>query len=520
LAVTVEQIMNLEDISSVAKLVAGHGGIKNQVTFVTISEAPDFYQWVYGGEFVLSTLYAFKDYPELRAPAYRELAKRGVSAVAIKTKRFYDEIPADLIEIANEYNMPLFEVERETKFRQIIQAITAELNNEQTNLLKEVERHYQELAEAALIGADYDQLVRGFGRRRKCNVLCFRADNLLVGSYVPKAREMDIAVVQDQIVAYQRQFGEIMQNITLAGWHVFPCITRGQAIGYLMIADPSPLTEKFALMAKQLTTFLTLKLIDQLDMEQRTLTALFDDILFKHNLMEDELRERLALHGLKRTGFYRVVVVQQANKISDVADDSNFRTFCGKIRMALGEALLINKPDETIFIAAGLQTDGAALLADFKKLDSEIVTNGAPFCIGIGPAVANAREIHSSYLIAQSTLRAGTAFEQGGIHYYSEFLARILLLRTTDTSENRYLQEMVIAPLLAQDLRYNTQLVHSLGALIFADDLETAASALFVHINTVRYRLNKIKQLTGYDFFTAKGRYTLTTAYLMYRFIK
>jgi purine catabolism regulator len=510
--------MNLEDISRVAKLVAGHGGIKNHVTFVTISEAPDFYQWVYGGEFVLSTLYAFKDYPELRAPAYRELAKRGVAAIAIKTKRFFDEIPADLIEIANEYDLPLFEVERETKFRQIIQAITAELNNEQTNLLTEVERHYQELAEVALVSGDFDQLIRGFGRRRKCSVLCFRSDYKLLGSYPSKVNDADIATIAAELDAYQLEFGEIRQNTTVAGWHVFPCVTRGQAIGFLVIADSSPLSEKLTLMAKQLTTFLTLKLIDQLDMEQRTLTALFDDILFKQNLKEDELRERLALHGLKRTGFYRVVIVREAQQSTDVANNGLFRTACAKIRSVLGEALLINKQDEAIFIAAGQQVDCSAPPVWSKQLGAEILSNQAPYCIGIGPSVALAGEIHSSYLIAQSTTRAGAAFHQGGLHYYSEFLARILLLSSIDTAENNYLHSMVTAPLLAQDQRYNTQLMKTLGALIFADDLEAAAATLFVHINTVRYRLNKVKQLTGYDFFAAKGRYTLTTAYLMYRF--
>ena len=78
----------------------------------------------------------------------------------------------------------------------------------------------------------------------------------------------------------------------------------------------------------------------------------------------------------------------------------------------------------------------------------------------------------------------------------------------------------MIEPLLAQDQRYNTQLLQTLGALIFADDLEAAAASLYVHINTVRYRLNKIKQLTGYDFFSAKGRYTITTAYLMHCFTR
>ena len=216
MTVTVEQIMNLEEIAQVAKLVAGHGGIKNQITFVTISEAPDFYQWVSGGEFVLSTLYAFKDHPEWRAPAYRELAQRGIAAIGIKTRRFVDEIPAELIQIADEYNLPLFEIERETKFRQIIQAITAELNNQQTNLLLEVERHYKELAEVALVSGDFEKYLRTFGRRRKCGVFCFRSDFRLLGSYPGNIRDDEAAAIYKELIAKNPGDKRILMNAVAA----------------------------------------------------------------------------------------------------------------------------------------------------------------------------------------------------------------------------------------------------------------------------------------------------------------
>lgn len=518
MSVTVERIMELEDIAQVARLVAGHGGISNQISFVTISEAPDFYQWVSGGEFVLSTLYAFKDQPELRAPAYKELAQRGVAAIGIKTKRFIDEIPADLIEIANEYNVPLFEIERETKFRQIIQAITAELNNDQTNLLLEIERHYKELAEVALISGDFDQLIRGFGRRRKGDVLCFRSDFKLLGSYPSNVQAAETDTVKEELAAYLSNSGELLQSATICGRHVFPCVRGGQTIGYLVLSGPEPLNNKFLLMAKQLTTFLTLKLIDQMDMDQRTLTALFDDILYKQKLNEDELRERLALHGLKQAGSYRVVVVRAGENETDICQSPLFRSYCAKLRTVLSEPLLINKPDEAVFIASGQQPDESSAPGWIKQLGTDSLTGTTALCIGVGPAVALAKDIHSSYLIAKSTVKAARSFQQGGLHYYSDFLARILLLRSNDTPEQKYLLSMVIAPLETQDQRYNTQLIQTLGALIFADDLESAAASLYVHINTVRYRLGKVKQLTGYDFFSAKGRYTLTTAYLMYCF--
>ena len=518
MTVTVEQIMNLEEIAQVAKLVAGHGGIKNQITFVTISEAPDFYQWVSGGEFVLSTLYAFKDHPEWRAPAYRELAQRGIAAIGIKTRRFVDEIPAELIQIADEYNLPLFEIERETKFRQIIQAITAELNNQQTNLLLEVERHYKELAEVALVSGDFEKYLRTFGRRRKCGVFCFRSDFRLLGSYPGNIRDDEAAAIKEEVAAYDRQFGETLEYAVISDRHVFPCVRRGQAIGYLVLNDPAPLNEKYLLMAKQLTTFLTLKMIDQLDSEQKSLTALLDDILYKHNLSEEGVRERLALYGLKQAGFYRAVIVREGHKETDVSQSQLFRDCCSKIRTVLGEALLVQKPDEAIFIASVQQPDGSAPPGWIKQLGAEFFSGEFPLAVGIGPSVAQATEIHSSYLIAKSTIKAGSAFQPGGLHHYPDYLARILLLRSKDTPEQKYLLSLVIEPLLAQDQRYNTQLLQTLGALIFADDLEAAAAVLYVHINTVRYRLNKVKQLTGYDFFSARGRYTITTAYLMYCF--
>lgn len=515
-AVTVEQIMELETISQVARLVAGHGGIKNRITFVTIAEAPDFYEWVSGGEFVLSTLYAFKDHPELRAPAYTELAKRGVAAIGIKIKRFFDEIPADIIAIANQYNVPLFEVTRETTFREIIQAITAELNNEQTNLLMEVERHYKELAEIALISGDFDQFIRGFGRRRKCSILCLQANYKSLGSYPNDMHDDVTDGIKDAIFSYQQEHGEILQYITIKGMHVFPCVMRGQALGFLVLADADLLNEKYMLMAKQLTTFLTLKLMDQLDMEQKTLVALLDDILFKHNLNEEELRERLALHGLKRKRLYRVVIIRDRNENAQVVQSTLFRTLCNKMRTVLGDALLIMKTDEATLIVADQEPDEAAPPNWIKQLGEEVLDEKFPLDIGIGPAVANASEIHSSYHIAQSATKAGKAFEQGGVLYYWDFLARLLLLRAKDTSEQKYLLSMITEPLRAQDQRYNTQLLPTVGALIFADDLEAAAAALFVHINTIRYRLHKVKLLTGYDFFTAKGRYVITTAYLMH----
>lgn len=516
MAVTVGKVMEIEAFSQTATLVAGNDGINNVITYVTVTEVPDFYEWVTGGELVLTTLYAFQDRKDELILAYTELAKRGVAAFGVKVHRYFESIPVDIIAIANEYHIPLFEIKRETKFREVIQAISAELNNLQTNILIEVEGHYKELAKAALLSGDFTEYIRGFGRRKGGSVYCFQADLKLLGSYQKSSMGNAAQDVREKLQQYFLNQKEVLDTVEYDGLHIFPCVTRGQALGYLVIVDADRLSEKHMLMASQLTTFLTMKLIDQLETEQKMLTSLLDEILYKRNLSEEELRERLVLHGLKHQHMYQVIIVQERDETDLPLPTSQIRIYCNKIKELLRDAIIIVKTNETVIIGVNEQPDDANPPRWLKNLGNDVFSDSFPVVVGIGPSVANAKDIQSSYQIAKSTIKAGHVFGHGGVLYYAHFLARILLLRSVGTPEQEYLLSNIINPLVDQDKRYNTQILPTIEATMFADDLEQAATALFVHTNTIRYRLNKIKSITGHDFFTARGRYVITTAYLVY----
>jgi purine catabolism regulator len=520
MAVTVKKVMEIEAFSESVTLIAGHAGINNVITYVTVSETPDFYEWVSGGEFVLTTLYAYKDRQDLQVVNYTELAKRGIAAFGVKVQRFVETIPQDLIDIANSYQVPLFAIRRETKFREIIQTITAELNNYQTNILLEVESHYKELAKVALVSGDFNEYIRGFGRRAGSSVYCFQADLKLLGSYQKSSLGNAAQAVREKLEQYILWQEEVLNPVDYDGLHIFPCVTRGQALGYLIVVNAERLSEKHMLMASQLTTFLTMKLIDQLETERKMLTSLLDELLYKRNLNEEELRELLALHGLKQQHMYRVIIVRGSDEADLSLAASQIRTCCNKMKELLGEALVIDKTNEIVIIGAHEQPDDNNPPRWLKNLGIDIFSDAFPAVIGVGPSVTNAKDIQSSYQIAKSTIKAGRAFGHGDVLYYANFLARILLLHSVGTPEQEYLLTNIINPLLDQDNRYNSQILPTIEATMFADDLEQAAAALFVHTNTIRYRLNKIKTITGHDFFTAKGRYTITTAYLVYCYNK
>ena len=83
---------------------------------------------------------------------------------------------------------------------------------------------------------------------------------------------------------------------------------------------------------------------------------------------------------------------------------------------------------------------------------------------------------------------------------YDELGVVRLLIGTPDAADiHAFMQEM-LGPLLAYDEERNGALVPMLEAF-FAEDCRQrdAAARLFVHPKTLRYRLEKIRELTGLD---------------------
>lgn len=513
MAVTIGQIMDLDIIQERMVLMAGKRGITNTVSFVTIMEAPDFFEWVTGGEFVLTTWYAFSQRPELQEENFIKLAQRGIAGMGIKVNRYISAIPPVILAAAEKYNIPVFAVSRETMFREIIYAISAEISNYQVNLLQEVEKHYNELVATVLAGSEFSQLLQAFSRRRRCPCFCMNADFQVLGMYATNG-PIKIEELVDEIKNYVLIQGEDAP-VQLSGMHVYPCIARGIFLGYLVIVDSEPLNEKFALMAKQLNTFIILKLLDKVEAEQKMLTALFDDILFKRTLDEPKLRQRLQLFGLKCSNYFRALVISRGSE-ARAGQAAELRNYEQKIHTIVTDGLLVEKSREIILIVTHKEANDTPKW--YKPLNEYVKSCDNKLVVSMGPPVTNARDIETSYGIAKRTLVVGTLLKKKGVLHYRDYLVHTHLMRGVDTTEAQYLLERAIKPLLEQDQHYDSALLPTLETVVFADTLDSVAAKLHVHINTVRYRINKISTITGYDFFSATGKYALTTALLIYAY--
>ncbi|WP_438445224.1 PucR family transcriptional regulator [Gorillibacterium sp. sgz5001074] len=103
---TVEQALSVYPLSE-GKLIAGSSGLKRVVRAINVMDAPDIADWIKEGEMVFTTAYLFKDRPQDALELIRKLARRRSAGLGIKLGRFWQEVPAEVAELADRLEFPV-----------------------------------------------------------------------------------------------------------------------------------------------------------------------------------------------------------------------------------------------------------------------------------------------------------------------------------------------------------------------------------------------------------------------------
>ncbi len=134
--------------------------------------------------------------------------------------------------------------------------------------------------------------------------------------------------------------------------------------------------------------------------------------------------------------------------------------------------------------------------------------------IGIGRYIENPSELPEAYSEAEVALEIGhrihgsssiSTFEGAGTY---KLLFRVL---QEDPEELESFYNETLSPVVAYDFRYGTELVNTLTTYL-RNDASTVKTAteLFAHRHTIRYRLDRVSELTGLDVDKSEDRESLT----------
>lgn len=146
----------------------------------------------------------------------------------------------------------------------------------------------------------------------------------------------------------------------------------------------------------------------------------------------------------------------------------------------------------------------------------------APFNFGVGRPAASLEEIPRSYQEACMARSLGLSLNgPASVTAYDDLGVYRLLQTCTGTVEaERFLHE-VILPIIRWDEANHGQLLVTLETFLNCGyNYRLAARQLYLHHNTVRYRLETIQEITGYDPNSPEARLNLHLGLKLYRLLQ
>jgi sugar diacid utilization regulator len=156
-------------------------------------------------------------------------------------------------------------------------------------------------------------------------------------------------------------------------------------------------------------------------------------------------------------------------------------------------SLLVPRGDAVVVLGHD-QPDWAAF---HRHLVSELSERA---CVGVGAPSDDLAGFPRSYREARLALRMRDAGARSPVLFYEQLGSYRLLAEVSDLgSIDRFVQEW-LGPLIAYDERHSADLVWTLTSYLECrGNYDATAAALFVHRNTLKYRLRRIKDVSNLD---------------------
>lgn len=525
-SLSVGEVLNLPALRGY-KVLAGNSGLNKRCRHIIILETPTGISWLEGGEFLLTAGYAFTNNEEYKLKMMHDAKKRGVSAIAIKENRYFGEIPQELLDQANEFGIPLILIPYEVIYTSTISSFYNMLFYRKNEYILSLNNIYEKLLDLSFENKDIDGIIYSLSNLSNSNVFLFdNHGNVLTRNII---NEASIGSISTAIPFYKEGLQIVKEsrhsliNYKFENSYIsmYPIIMDENNLAFLCVINDIKLDRLAQNTVEYGISIISTKL-------ERDRAARFAHISFNKTLVEIMLNNKDLPDD-----FYR-------NVERDLGWDFNgcFIGICIKIhterdkdyeeaKNSLYEILdnLINnmnylstekKSEVFIFIRIETEDDLENYINNlYEKLKA--FNNNYKISIGIATPYKSIRDIEKLY--NESYLAA--LFSSEDIIYFSSLDTIKLLYPLRDDKEVQNYYDKTIKKLERYDEEHGSNLVETLETYLKHNLKKTLTSEkLFIHVETLRYRINRIEEITGYSLDDSEGLFALQIGIKLKRLIK
>jgi PucR family transcriptional regulator, purine catabolism regulatory protein len=457
-------------------LIAGREGADAEIRSAHASDLPHPGRYVFPGELVLTNgLWLDSTLPETWV---REIAEAGAVGMGFGLTAAWPAPPDDLTAHCDESGFPLLAVPEDVSFAAISQHVFSRGADSRDAALRRQLQRQRRLVQAAM------------GPDRHADLLAVLAQETeLRGGFVSPAGEVLACSVRSvpseiALAAAQSALDRRLPRVLGDTWTAFGEPGGGVHSTLVVQEAISSIDDEARLLLEQLIAFAGFAdaRADGEALARRRLTEELIARLRTEHLASAELDSRLAAIGLDPT---RDILV-----VCSTADRQRLAIAAAHVGVTYAVASV---EDAVLLLIEDPQGTTPKLLQDaLRRLGS------ADTALGVAGPANDAGGLRAAIAGALMAQRASASEPGQVLRTVDDVASAPILMTMLDPTAVTAYRNAVLGHVLDWDERHGTDLQHTLRVFLGTGGRwQAAAEALHIHHNTLRYRLDRVEQLTG-----------------------
>lgn len=497
-------------------VIAGSQNLDNKCKNITILETPEGLEWLEGGEFVLSTGYAFKDDEEaLKNIVYRAY-RRKAAAIAIKEKRYIESIPKEMIIQANKYGIPLIKLPHDLVYTSTITNFYDSLLYKKNRYIYEAKEMHEKLLTIMLENKNVEGTVKALSNLTNFSIIIIdNVFNIIAKNIISGHNDFSRDIKEDNMALSKiTNISDISCSVQYNGYIIneYKIIFKSEIIGYMYVISNSDIVGLNLEAVAKVRNILAFKLEEEREEPLNIVNInkiITNIILNSKNLPEEfylNIKNNYRWNG--REKFVGLCMEFKSRNVSSEKRAKLIERVCGLISRIFNEKGFfitedINKLTLFFSMDEDLSLDNiiSKVNAFVNKYDSNI-----KMAFSISRTYKDIKDIPKMY----KECYIASLFNKNEIIYYDTLDSIKILYSLGQSAQTVEYCEKTIGSIENYDNNNKSELMKTLTAFFKYDmSKKLVSQKLHIHPETLRYRLKKIHYLTGYSVNTAEGIFAL-----------
>lgn len=456
-------------------------------------------------------------------------------------KRYFDHIPENMINQANKYGLPLIELPFEYTLSKVIAIINEKVSGTYDLLNRRTVDMHNTLFRIALEGGGIERISSMLSETIHNPILFFDRDWKLLQYDDLAANDLPLSncfdLVKNKPIFNQHFIDSIPQPMNqmkksikriyhFDGFEVkcriLPIFVADKLYGYIVVWQTvCELTEFDYIALEQASTIMALEMIKAKEIEEVKLKIrddFLDDLITGKITISETVETQCNLHGLHTSYHYYCTVIHIESDELEASEDWVARKNrlehkarrCVELvydhsSAANGEVTCFYRNNRIILLIGQnekrLPTSEAKQFANhiYEALCKQIVNTS--FFIGIGRQYDSIISLHKSYAEANEAIRLMQRFghNEGMAHFEDHSIYHFLDSNIKDMELEAFFTQS-LGKVYEHDQLHGTSYIVTLEQYFFNHlNISETAKALFIHRNTLIYRIEKIKEILNTD---------------------